>query len=64
MPNTVLHKDLSVSTVREEIKQCSVKYSRRLQAHPNELAASLLTHEDEVRRLKRFKPSDLSDRFS
>ena len=64
VPNTVLHKDLSVSTVREEIKKCSVKYSRRLQVHPNELAVSLLRHEEEVRRLKRFKPSDLSDRFS
>jgi hypothetical protein len=63
VPNTVLHKDFSVSTVREEIKKCSVKYSHRLQVHPNELATSLINYDDEVRRLKRFKPTDVSDRF-
>jgi hypothetical protein len=60
----VLHKDLSVPIVREEIKKCSVKYRHRLQVHPNELATSLLNYDDEVRRLKRFKPTDLSDRFN
>jgi hypothetical protein len=35
VPNTVLHKDLSVSAVREEIKKCSVTYSHRLQVHSN-----------------------------
>jgi hypothetical protein len=36
----------------------------RLKVHPNELATSLLNYDDEVRRLKRFKPTDLSDRFN
>jgi hypothetical protein len=41
VPNAVLHKDLSVPTVREEIKKCSVKYRHRLQIHPNRLAVAL-----------------------
>ncbi|PNF19341.1 putative RNA-directed DNA polymerase from transposon X-element [Cryptotermes secundus] len=63
VPNTVLHKDLDVPTVREEIKKNSKKYKIRLQVHPNDLAQKLLDDEGEIRRLNRFKPSDLPTRF-
>jgi hypothetical protein len=34
-----------------------------VQTHPNDLATNLFDDEGEVRRLKKFKPSDLSTRF-
>jgi hypothetical protein len=41
----------------------SVKYRHKITTHPNELASKLL-EEEEPRRLKRFKPTDLTTRFS
>jgi hypothetical protein len=54
----VLHTDLKVPTVREEITKFNVKY----RSHPNELTSTLL-EEEEPTRLKRFKPTDLTTRF-
>ena len=56
--NRVLHADLKVPTVREEITKFNVKYRDKITAHPNELASTLL-EEEEPRRLKRFKATDL-----
>jgi hypothetical protein len=60
---SILHKDLGIPTIREEIKNSSKKYKDRLQTHANDLATNLFDAEGEVRRLKKFKPSDLSTRF-
>lgn len=40
--NLVLHRDLSITTVREEKTKCSVKYRNKIQTHRNELATNLL----------------------
>jgi hypothetical protein len=61
--NKVIHADLKVPTIREEITKCTVKYTDNVTTHPNELASTLL-EEEELRRLKRFKPTDLTTRFS
>jgi hypothetical protein len=61
--NEVLHTDLNVPTFREEITKFSVKYRDKITAHPNELSPTLL-EEEEPRRLKIFKPADLTTRFS
>jgi hypothetical protein len=60
--NKVIYADLKVPTIREEITKFSVKYRDKITAHPNELASTLL-EEEEPRRLKRFKPTDLITRF-
>jgi hypothetical protein len=52
--NKVLHADLKVPTVTEEITNFSVKYRYKITTHPNELASTLL-EEEEPRRLKKFK---------
>jgi hypothetical protein len=52
-----------VPTVREEITTFSVKYRDKITTHPNELSSALL-EEEEPRRLIRFKPTDLTTRFS
>jgi hypothetical protein len=62
VPNTVLHTDLQIPTVKAEITNFSTKYREKLTTHPNELIPALL--EEESRRLKRFKPSELTTRFS
>jgi hypothetical protein len=46
--NKVLHTDLKVPTIREEITKFSVKYKDKITTHPNELASTLL--EEEPRR--------------
>jgi hypothetical protein len=61
MYHKVLHADLKVPTIREEMTKFSVKY-RDIITHTNELASTLL-EEEEPRRLKRFKPTDLTTRY-
>jgi hypothetical protein len=51
-----------VPTVRKEITQFSVKYRDKITTHPNQLA-STLREEEEPRRLKRFKPTNLTTKF-
>lgn len=63
VPNVAIHSDLQINSVKEEIRHFSVKYNERLNVHPNRLAVNLLQTENVERRLKRFKPSDLSERF-
>jgi hypothetical protein len=64
VPNTLLHTDLQIPTVKAEITNFSIKYREKLTTHPNELTPALLEEEEEPRRLKRFKPTELTRRFS
>jgi hypothetical protein len=52
VPNTVI-RDLQVTMVKHEARKCSVNYRKRLAAHPNSLATTLL-----LERLKRLYPGD------
>ena len=61
VPNTLLHTDLQIQTVKAEITNFRTKYQEKLITHPNELTPALL---EEPRRLKRFKPTELIIRFS
>jgi len=56
--NKVIHTDLKIPTIREEITKFSVNYRDKITTHPNELASTLLEEEEEPRRLTRFKPTD------
>jgi hypothetical protein len=58
----ILHTYLKVPTIREEITKFNINYRDKITIHPNELTSTLL--EEEPRRLKRFKPTDLTSRFS
>ena len=62
-PNNILYTDLQVPTVKAEITNFSTKYHKKLITNPNELIPVLLD-EVEPRRLKRFKPTELTTRFS
>jgi hypothetical protein len=59
----VLHTDLKVPTIREEITKLSVKYRDKITTYPYEVASTLV-EEEEPRRLKRFKPTYLTTRLS
>jgi hypothetical protein len=61
--NKVLHADLKVPIIREEITKFSVKYRDKITTHTNEIASTLL-EEEELRRLKKFKPTVLTTRFT
>ena len=63
VPNTVLHTDLQIPTVKAEITTFRTKYPEKFITHPNELIPALLENE-EPRRLKRCKPTELTTRFS
>jgi len=60
--NKVIHADLKVRTIREEITEFNVKYGSNITTHPNVLSSTLLEEEEPVR-LKRFKPTDLKTRI-
>jgi hypothetical protein len=62
VPNTLILRDLSCPTVKEEICRYSYHYGDRLRTHPNHLAVNLLRLLDN-RCLRRFLPTDLPDRF-
>jgi hypothetical protein len=40
--NKVLHADLKVPTIREEITKFNIKYRDKITTHTNELASTLL----------------------
>jgi hypothetical protein len=62
VPNSLIRRDLSCPTVKEGISRYSSHYGDRLRTHPNHLAGNLLRLPDN-RRLRRFLPTDLPDRF-
>jgi hypothetical protein len=62
VPNTLIRRDLHISTVKEEIRRYSSHYGDRLRTHPNHPAVNLLRLPDN-RRLRRFLPTDLPDTF-
>ena len=53
IPNKLLHTDLQMPTVWEEITKFSTKHRAKLLTHPNELTSNLLI-EQGPGRLKRF----------
>jgi hypothetical protein len=62
VPNTLIRRDLHCPTIAEEIRRFSSHYGARLRTHPHHLAANLLV-EPVYRRLRRYLPIDLPDRF-
>jgi hypothetical protein len=62
VPNTVIRRDLQISTVKEEISRYSSQYSARLSARPNDLIVNLIELPDN-RRLRRHLPNDLPTRL-
>jgi len=60
MPNSILHTDLLIPTVREEITKHSIAHKDKLLQHTNQLIPIIL----EEQGLKRYKPADLTHRFS
>jgi hypothetical protein len=60
--NMVIRMDLTIPTVKEELRRYSSQYSDRLSAHPNDLIVNLLELPDN-RRLLENLPNDLSTRL-
>jgi hypothetical protein len=53
--NKVLHADLKLPTIREEITKYSVKYRDKISTHTNELASTLLEEEEESKRVEKVQ---------
>jgi hypothetical protein len=62
VPNSLIRRDLSCPTVKEEIRRYSYHYGARLRTHPNHLAVNLLRLPDN-RLLRQDLPTDLPDRY-
>ncbi|GAB0089479.1 hypothetical protein DMENIID0001_040240 [Sergentomyia squamirostris] len=56
--NEVIHRDLQINTVSEEIRKASLRYKDRIKEHPNKLATRLL--DKPSYRHKRTDPRGLS----
>ena len=63
IPNSILHTDLLIPTVREEITKHCIAHTANLLHHTNQLIPILLEDQG-PQRLKRYLPSDLPFRFS
>jgi len=63
MPNSILHTDLLIPTVREEITKHSIAHKVKLLQHTNQLI-SILLEDQGPQQLKRYTPTDLPHRFS
>lgn len=61
--NNIIEKDLQVQSIKTEVTKYSEKYKDKTSAHSNDLVRELFNVNSEVRRLKRFKPTDLINRF-
>lgn len=61
--NSDIHRDLKISTVREEIQQVADNYEKRLHHHKNPEIPKLM-EANITRRLNRYKPFDLKRRFT
>jgi hypothetical protein len=62
VPNTVIRRDLQISTVKEEIRYYSSQYSARLSAHPNDLIINLMELPDS-KRLRKHLLNNLTTKF-
>jgi len=62
-PNSILHTDLLIPTFREEITKHSIAHKAKLLQHTNQLIPIIL-EEQGPKRLKRYKPTDLTHRLS
>jgi len=62
IPNRLLHTDMQIPTIMEEITKFSTNHRAKLLIHPNELTSTLLI-EQGPGRLKRYIPLDLPTRF-
>lgn len=57
--NDVIHRDLMLPTVADEVTRFARKHITRLENHENITAIQLLDNSSDLRRLKRVKPYDL-----
>ena len=57
--NQIILRDLDIPTIQQEIENFGPKYHKRLEAHPNLLAAELAVINGTTRRLKKLIPADL-----
>ena len=62
--NSAIQQDLKICSVKETIGTFSKNYYNRLKEHPNILVNNLLFNNNQTRRLKRYRPSDLATRFN
>jgi hypothetical protein len=62
VPNKLLHTDLQMPTILEEIMKSSTNHRAKLLTYPNDLTSNLLTVQGPGC-LKRYKPLDLTTRF-
>jgi len=61
---TMIIRDLQMFSVRQEVRNYSVTYRQRINVHPNSLAKSLLQRPNYNRRLKRYYPANLANRYN
>jgi hypothetical protein len=63
LPNQVLHTDLQIPTIREEITRLSTNYKGKIEVHPNKLTTDLFEIHGQGR-LSRYSPLDLPTIFN
>jgi hypothetical protein len=62
VPNNVIHIDLQIPTIREEITRPSTNYKAKIEMHPYKLTTNPFEKNGQDR-LRRYSPLDLPSRF-
>jgi len=57
--NYIIHRDLMMTSVQDEITKFVRKHEKRLDQHTNPAEIQLLDNSQDIRRLKRRSPHDL-----
>jgi hypothetical protein len=63
VPNHVIHTDLQIPTIREEITPLSTNYKAKIEVHPNKLTTNHFEKNGQDR-LRRYSPLELPTRFN
>jgi len=57
--NDILHYDLNISYIRNEIRRLKQRYAARMEKHPNIITKNFMRSVKTPRKLKRSLPQDL-----
>jgi hypothetical protein len=63
LPNRVIHTDLQIPTIREEITRLNTNYKAKIEVHANSLTTNLF-EKNGPGRLRRYSPLHLPTRFN
>lgn len=57
--NEIIHRNLNISSIQDEIKKFASKHAKILELYPNAAGKQILDNSQNIKCLERLKPYDL-----